>query len=60
MATGLFKSPDTIDFACCAMRSKFVMADKYVSFFPACSGLLQCIIFILFSVCVHFDLAFLY
>uniref|UniRef100_A0A914ZHK0 Fatty acid synthase n=1 Tax=Parascaris univalens TaxID=6257 RepID=A0A914ZHK0_PARUN len=29
MTTGLFKSADTIDFACCAMRSKFVMADKY-------------------------------
>nr|AXS78290.1 fatty acid synthase [Anisakis simplex] len=29
MTTGLFKSAETIDFACCAMRSKFVMADKY-------------------------------
>uniref|UniRef100_A0A915PSY3 Fatty acid synthase n=1 Tax=Setaria digitata TaxID=48799 RepID=A0A915PSY3_9BILA len=29
MTTGLFKSADTVDFACCAMRSKFVMADKY-------------------------------
>uniref|UniRef100_A0AC35U6Z3 Carrier domain-containing protein n=1 Tax=Rhabditophanes sp. KR3021 TaxID=114890 RepID=A0AC35U6Z3_9BILA len=29
MQTGLFKSPDTIQFACEAMRSKFLMADKY-------------------------------
>uniref|UniRef100_A0A0N5CAY3 Fatty acid synthase n=1 Tax=Strongyloides papillosus TaxID=174720 RepID=A0A0N5CAY3_STREA len=29
MTTGLFKSPDTIQFACEAMRSKFIMADKY-------------------------------
>ena len=29
MTTGLFKSPETIAFACEAMRSKFLMADKY-------------------------------
>uniref|UniRef100_A0AC35TUX3 Carrier domain-containing protein n=1 Tax=Rhabditophanes sp. KR3021 TaxID=114890 RepID=A0AC35TUX3_9BILA len=29
MTTGLFKNPDTIQFACEAMRSKFLMADKY-------------------------------
>uniref|UniRef100_A0A913I721 Fatty acid synthase n=1 Tax=Strongyloides stercoralis TaxID=6248 RepID=A0A913I721_STRER len=29
MTTGLFKSPETIEFACKAMRSKFLMADKY-------------------------------
>uniref|UniRef100_A0A0K0ESV2 Fatty acid synthase n=1 Tax=Strongyloides stercoralis TaxID=6248 RepID=A0A0K0ESV2_STRER len=29
MTTGLFKSPDTIHFACEAMHSKFLMADKY-------------------------------
>ncbi|VDK43768.1 unnamed protein product [Cylicostephanus goldi] len=28
MTTGLFKSPETIAFACEAMRSKFLMADK--------------------------------
>lgn len=33
MTTGLFKSPDTIAFACEAMRSKFLMADKYVYHF---------------------------
>ncbi|EPB72575.1 Beta-ketoacyl synthase protein [Ancylostoma ceylanicum] len=30
MTTGLFKSPETIAFACEAMRSKFLMADKCV------------------------------
>ncbi|MFH4976009.1 hypothetical protein AB6A40_002718 [Gnathostoma spinigerum] len=29
MTTGLFKSAETIEFACCAMHSKFLMADKY-------------------------------
>ncbi|KAK0397543.1 hypothetical protein QR680_002165 [Steinernema hermaphroditum] len=29
MTTGLFKSPDTVAFACEAMRAKFLMADKY-------------------------------
>uniref|UniRef100_A0A0N5ABV4 Fatty acid synthase n=1 Tax=Syphacia muris TaxID=451379 RepID=A0A0N5ABV4_9BILA len=29
MTTGLFRSAETIEFACRAMRSKFVMADKY-------------------------------
>jgi fatty acid synthase len=28
MTTNLFKSPDTISYACEAMRSKFLMADK--------------------------------
>lgn len=32
MTTGLFKSPETIAFACEAMRSKFLMADKYKKF----------------------------
>lgn len=32
MTTGLFKSPETIAFACEAMRSKFLMADKYEKF----------------------------
>lgn len=29
MTTGLFKSPETVAFACEAMHSKFLMADKY-------------------------------
>ncbi|CAD5216831.1 unnamed protein product [Bursaphelenchus okinawaensis] len=29
MKTGFFKSPETVAFACEAMRSKFLMADKY-------------------------------
>ncbi|PIC51785.1 hypothetical protein B9Z55_002156 [Caenorhabditis nigoni] len=29
MTTGLFKSPETVAFACMAMHSKFLMADKY-------------------------------
>ncbi|CAB3400922.1 unnamed protein product [Caenorhabditis bovis] len=29
MTTGLFKSPDTVAFACEAMHAKFLMADKY-------------------------------
>uniref|UniRef100_A0A0N4ZTR7 Fatty acid synthase n=1 Tax=Parastrongyloides trichosuri TaxID=131310 RepID=A0A0N4ZTR7_PARTI len=29
MTTGLFKSPETIQFACEAMHAKFLMADKY-------------------------------
>jgi len=29
MKTGFFKSADTVAFACEAMRSKFLMADKY-------------------------------
>lgn len=28
MTTGLFNSPDTVAFACEAMRTKFLMADK--------------------------------
>lgn len=38
MKTGFFKNPETVAFACEAIRSKFLMADKYVF---VCSPLIR-------------------